>query len=364
MKLPVAVRTYWPWAIRILISLLFLVSAIAKLYPSPYFAITTFEMKQVVPMGFEPITAAYLSRILIGIEFSLGFLILLPFYTRKIVVPGTIMMLLIFVIQLSVEIMTKGNVGNCGCFGALLPMTPLQAISKNIIAIVLLVLLYIKDKELVNRARFSALINVVLGCVLGMFMLVPIQPSAPKKNVQPTSIEPAEHTHVLIHDSIKKTNEPLTVTDKKDTTTVKIPVVIDEPKQKASGYKQYFSSIDKGKKILCFFAPGCEHCKQTALDLTKLKKQTKDFPELKILFMDEESELIPAFFEHCGATYDYKVLDIVSFWGLIGSSRDTPGVNFLWNGNSIKFYDGINANKFDLKVFKSLISKPYSQIPK
>ena len=98
--------------------------------------------------------------------------------------------------------------------------------------------------------------------------------------------------------------------------------------------------------------------------MTKLKKQTKDIPEMKILFMDEESELIPAFFEHCGATYDYKVLDIVSFWGLIGSSRDTPGVNFLWNGNSIKFYDGINANKFDLKVFKSLISKPYSQIPK
>jgi len=143
-----------------------------------------------------------------------------------------------------------------------------------------------------------------------------------------------------------------------------MPVVVDEPKQKSSGYKQYFSSIDKGKKILCFFAPGCEHCKQTALDLTKLKKQTKDFPALKILFMDEESELIPAFFEHCGETYDYKVLDIVSFWGLIGSSRDTPGVNYLWNGNSIKFYDGINANKFDLKSFKSLISKPFSQIGK
>jgi len=64
------------WGIRIVISFLFLLSAVAKLYPSPYFAISTFEVKQLYPMGFSESFAPYFSRILIGIELALGILIL------------------------------------------------------------------------------------------------------------------------------------------------------------------------------------------------------------------------------------------------------------------------------------------------
>ena len=64
------------WSIRIVVALLFLVSAIAKLYPSPYFAISTFEVKQLYTLGFSESLAPYFSRILIGTEFALGFLLL------------------------------------------------------------------------------------------------------------------------------------------------------------------------------------------------------------------------------------------------------------------------------------------------
>lgn len=64
------------WGIRIVISFLFLLSAVAKLYPSPYFAISTFEVKQLYPMGFSEGFAPYFSRILIGIELALGVLLL------------------------------------------------------------------------------------------------------------------------------------------------------------------------------------------------------------------------------------------------------------------------------------------------
>ena len=52
------------WAIRILISALFLVSAYAKVYhePSAYFSITTFEQKQLVPLGFDSSLAAFFSE--------------------------------------------------------------------------------------------------------------------------------------------------------------------------------------------------------------------------------------------------------------------------------------------------------------
>ena len=63
--------------LRILISLLFLVSALAKLYPVPIIGITKiFEEGQLIPMGFSSDLAPYVSRIIIGIEFFIAIAIL------------------------------------------------------------------------------------------------------------------------------------------------------------------------------------------------------------------------------------------------------------------------------------------------
>ena len=70
-------KEHLSWILRLIISALFIVSAVAKLYPSPYFAISTFEVKQLYPLGFSEGFAPYFSRILIGIEFALGIAILL-----------------------------------------------------------------------------------------------------------------------------------------------------------------------------------------------------------------------------------------------------------------------------------------------
>ena len=122
------------WILRLIISALFIVSAVAKLYPSPYFAISTFEVKQLYPLGFSEGFAPYFSRILIGIEFALGIAILLKDYLKKITIPATILLLAVFTIHLSYTTFVSGNAGNCGCFGELIPMTPVEAIIKNIIA--------------------------------------------------------------------------------------------------------------------------------------------------------------------------------------------------------------------------------------
>ena len=52
------------------------------------------------------------------------------------------------------------------------------------------------------------------------------------------------------------------------------------------------------------------------------------------------------------------------FWKALGSNRDTPGVKYLWNGNEIKYYDGITTNKFVAADYKELISKKYSELKK
>jgi uncharacterized membrane protein YphA (DoxX/SURF4 family) len=85
-------KLYASWSIRIIVSALFLVSAFAKIYPDPsmLYSISKFEFTQLYPMGFGRDLSAFLSRFLIGIEFALGFLMLLPFNLKKVVIPSTI----------------------------------------------------------------------------------------------------------------------------------------------------------------------------------------------------------------------------------------------------------------------------------
>ena len=116
------IKAYLPWIIRITVALLFIVSAVAKMYPSPYFAISTFEVKQLYTLDFSESIAPYFSRTLIGIEMALGILLLQNHYLKSFIIPATILLLAVFVFHLTyVTFLSGGNSGNCGCFGELIP---------------------------------------------------------------------------------------------------------------------------------------------------------------------------------------------------------------------------------------------------
>jgi thiol-disulfide isomerase/thioredoxin len=126
-----------------------------------------------------------------------------------------------------------------------------------------------------------------------------------------------------------------------------------------SGFENVFSDINDGKKILCFFAPGCDHCREAAKSLVALNKTMKDFPKIRIIFMDEEAEMIPDFFKFAGKEkgYTHTVMDIKQFWGTLGKSKDVPGVVYLWNGNVQAFYQGIDKEQFDAAALKKVLNK-------
>jgi len=352
--------------IKIIISALFIVSAVAKMYPSPYFAISTFEVKQLYPLGFSEAIAPWFSRILIGIELALGFLILQSHYLKKIIIPATIALLAVFVAHLSYEtFINGGNTGNCGCFGELIPMTPIEAIIKNIIAIGLLVWLYTLVSEKYN-SKFWPIAAVTLATIAGIFMLAPI-----KSNTElsmPMETTPVDSVANSTIDSstvqIDSVAKPVKDTVKKIDTKKATEVVVNEPPKKKSGYTQFFSKIDTGRKTLCFFVPGCDHCRLAAKELTELKRTNKNFPEVSIIFMNEEADLIPAFFKETGAEYPYKIVEIIPFWKLLGTGKDTPGVKYLWNGNEYKYYYGITENQFNPKDYQELINKSYTELKK
>ena len=353
------------WGIRFVISFLFLLSAVAKLYPSPYFAISTFEVKQLYPMGFSESFALYFSRILIGIEFAFGLLILQKNFLRSVVIPATILLLAVFTAHLTiVTIQDGGNSGNCGCFGSLLPMTPIEAIIKNVVAMILVGWLFVilpKNNE--SKGNFWVLTTITFTSILALFMLAPIQP--PTSNF---SVSTPEET---ITDTIQNTTADTTKSIVTKDTVKKVEAIkeavkleINEPEKHKSGYAAYFSNIDKGRKTLCFFVPGCDHCRVAAKELTELRKTNKNFPEISIIFMNEEADLIPAFFKETGAEYPYKIIEVIPFWKVLGSGKDTPGVKYLWNGNEYKYYFGTTENKFDPVNYQKLINKSYLELKK
>jgi hypothetical protein len=348
------------FASRIVLSILFLLSAAAKLYPSPNFALAQFEFKQLVPMGFSEGVAAYFSRTLIGCELALGILLLQPHFFKKLVLPMSFLILFVFSAHLTYEMFAAGNKGNCGCFGALLPMTPLQAVIKNIIAMGLVGYAFWKTDVKEDKTNFSFLMSIALGSILLIYLVGPM--TSGSKTPQPTTMVEEVEIDTTIINKDQDTTSRVTPVGKDD--TVKVPATPIEPKAKKSGYANYFADIDKGRKILCFFAPGCDHCQEAAKQLTAMKKQIKDFPPIRIIFMDEETDLIPKFFEIAGAKYSYQVLDIITFMKTLTSAKDTPGVFYFWNGNLIKEYEGINANKFNPTAFKKIVKKSYEELIK
>jgi hypothetical protein len=308
------------WGIRILVSALFILSAVAKLYPSPLMGVQGFESKYLGAIGIEGGLAKVISRLLIGFEFSLAILILLPYYLNKIVIPTTIGLLGAFSIHLLVQVI-NGDASNCGCFGDLIPMTPLQALVKNILTIgLLLIPLTIFKKTLRDNKNVHPILYMGLTLSLMMFLLLP----------QGSSVSGKE---VLNGESV---------------------------------YSNYFEDINSGNKLLCFFSPTCEHCMETGKELTEMSRKFPGLiPEIRILFMDEtypvngSEKEIGEYFEFIGARYDYKVLETTEMNDIFWLKKDFPGVLYICNGKERVFFDGTGEKEFDAKKLIEEIKKEY-----
>jgi hypothetical protein len=300
---------------RLLISGLFLLSAIAKLYPTPLYGITkVFEEGQLIPMGFSEDFAPFFSRLIIAFEFFIAFAILQTHYIKKLIIPSTILLLIIFNVDLALDIFV-GNDENCGCFGQLIPMTPTEAFIKNIFTILLLIFIYrnVNDKK---ESSFLLLLNGYLIISVLMFSLLPIATNSSSKQI--------------------------------------------------SSYSSYVDktfNINEGKKILCFFDAGCEHCMDAAKSLTEIASNSTDFPDVHIIFSDTEEGKIPDFLKYSGKEYSYQIMefynpddDINSYLEVLGFEYENPVIIYYNNGNQMRFYDGTGSNEYNAKDFESLFN--------
>jgi len=318
------------WILRFIIGSLFILSAISKLFPIEAFDLT------IVNQGITNWNLApYLSRFIISVELFLGISFFVTPFVKKIAIPYSFLLLMVFCIHLVYLISTESGSKSCGCFGELIPMSSLEALIKNLILIFILFLLhkyFLYEKKTIYSFAF-AVFSIVFA---GVFLIF---------QVKPYNIPPKDESHVQSIDSAQTISvSPLeknldTVLAKKETSVVKKNDDLEKPNPPKTvsvfaAFKEFSNNqnvnLDEGIKLVCLFSLDCEDCMETAHKLGQARKDWNNFPPLYILFLGEE-EQVKGFFEFAETSFPYKIISPQTFFPLIKDFP--PRIVLLNNGN-------------------------------
>lgn len=144
--------------LRIIIGLTFIISGIAKLYPIEPFEIIFIDLGVA-----NFLTAPFLARFVIVFELFLGLSIIFNFWLKKWIYYIGQASLVMFSVYLIFLLVTQGNDVDCGCFGSLLALTPVESIIKNILLIV--GLFFVKRRTSFSRFWWLPIIFLVIASI-------------------------------------------------------------------------------------------------------------------------------------------------------------------------------------------------------
>ena len=364
------------WILRGIISATFLFSGYTKLHPHIEF----FE-HDLVNKGITGwMGAHYLSRALISFELFIGVAYLQNHYFRKIIVPASFLLLAAFSVYLSYTLFLDGNKGNCGCFGQILPMTPLQALIKNIVLMGIVAFIYIKTR--INSPKWH--IPFMMLEAIGFFMLlqfpIPVESKPQPFVAMPLSADTIAHSSPLIPINSSQSD----IAPKDDKMTVKPASNAASPVQNSSKSNQQSSpknnqsttgnqqltkttspfakyttfsdkkatNLDDGVKLIALFDPDCDHCMRAATKIANLRKNGLNLPPMYILFLEGNDDKIPNFFTVTGLNEPYMVVGALDFFQFLKNSP--PRVVLLNNGAIAGDWE---SEDFDEANFKAAVEK-------
>ena len=281
--------------LQLLLGITFLFSAYTKAVGPGFFEITLMDQ------GIAPdrIIASYLARFFIGLEFALGFLMLLPFYVKRLM-QFTFFLLGGFTLHL-IYLWSIGDTDNCGCFGEMISMTPEQSIIKNMIMLAIAFVVF----RLAQTKKIKIIIPIVFSAatIISMWIILPI----PNHKEFPFE----SFTHFETRGRV---------------------------------------DLSSGENLVAIFNLDCEHCQQAASELGELKRNQESFPELYVLYFQEGSSTVEDFESITQSSFPYDLIEVNTFFDLIGDSP--PRVYHLKDGKVLGIWD-LNilrniVNTFDL----------------
>ena len=281
--------------LQLLLGTTFLFSAYTKAVGPGFFEITLMDQ------GIAPdrIIASYLARFFIGLEFALGFLMLLPFYVKRLM-QFTFFLLGGFTLHL-IYLWSIGDTDNCGCFGEMISMTPEQSIIKNMIMLAIAFVVF----RSAQTKKIKIIIPIVFSAatIISMWIILPI----PNHKEFPFE----SFTHFETRGRV---------------------------------------DLSSGENLVAIFNLDCEHCQQAATELGELKRNQENFPELYVLYFQEGSTTVEDFESITQSSFPYDLIEVNTFFDLIGDSP--PRVYYLKDAKVLGIWD-LNilkniVNTFDL----------------
>ncbi|MBS1593214.1 MAG: DoxX family protein [Bacteroidetes bacterium] len=227
--------------LSILLGAVFLFSGYTKLYPIEPFEYTFVDLGVA---GWN--TAPFVARLLIGLEFCCGALLIINFRLRRFTLPLVSGLLVAFCIYLTAVLISKGNSGNCGCFGEYLTMTPLEAIAKNIGLLLLCGLIYVMTAPMeVRYMKHLAAALCIVG--LGLPFILNVVDLQSSKNLQPESVNYKVPLEILYETKNPRNTKP-------------------------------DIELRTGKHIIAYLSLTCPHCKIAAQKIHVLHKEDPSIP--------------------------------------------------------------------------------------
>lgn len=293
-------------ALKVLLGLVFVVSAVLKLFDMDKFEIYIYSYH------FFSLNASFMvARLAIIIELVLG-IGLISHCLHKLMWWGSIAMLAGYSLLL-IYAMYLGRTDSCHCFGDFLQLDPKQSLVKNGVLMLLFLPIY-RMESWKTPFRWLILCLTVMVSTIAVFVISPpdnlTSNSDPEQNLQ-----------------LELFNE-----------------MLDDARLDALNLRE-------GKQVICFFSTSCEYCQMAAHKLS-LMQQFYGFPKENItyLFMGNE-EGIAKFYEESGSAQYRDVLypDVARMLKAINGNF--PVVVLLEDGKVVHEYGFRNMNEAEIQAF-------------
>ena len=280
-------------ALKVLLGLVFIVSAVLKILDMDKFEIYIYSY-HFFSLNFSFLVA----RLAIILELVLG-VGLVSHTLHKLYWWGSMAMLGGYTLLL-IYALTLGRTDSCHCFGDFLQLDPKQSLIKNGVFMLLFLLIY-RMESWKTPFRWLLLCLTVMISAIAVFIISP--PDNLTSNSDPEQNLQTELFYEMLDDA------PLEALN-----------------------------LREGKQVVCFFSTGCEVCQMAAHKLT-LMQQFYGFPPENVtcLFMGNE-EGMAKFYEESGSSQYRDLLypDVARLLKAINGNF--PVVVFLEDGEVVHEY--------------------------
>lgn len=289
-------------ALRIIIGLVFVASAVTK-----YISIEAFDMFVFEHELFSWNLTNFLSRILIAGEACLGLMLIIGIYPKisRWLAVGSLVIFTIYVLLKPFFFNVDSE--NCHCFGEVLMLSDSQTIIKNIILLILSVSLFFEKGWKTKFAKY-----ILIACV--------VAPLATAFIVRPPD--------VIVHALYGKQAE-----------------LNMESFEKLLEIEQLQEmNVSKGKKVLCMYSTTCKHCKRAAIKLDVIKKRHDLKSENFAVLFWGKAESIDVFYKETGAEL-LPTAKVPPLLFLSATKGRQPIIVLMDNGKIVDLYKSTNIDE-------------------